>query len=454
MKLLIVEDDPIQGEMLKGFLEGQGYESLTAQTGAQALHQMEREPVWAVLLDHRLPDMNGDEVLARIKALNPMVRAIMITAYGDVDTAVKVMKLGAIDFLEKPVDLNGLLEKVQQMEQSAALMEDAAAVVSAVEQGPMPLKIIAQSEAMKGVLSFVHRVASSPWTVLIQGETGTGKELIAQLIHLLGPRKDEAFMAFNCAAVPEDLFESELFGHVKGAFTGATANRRGRFQVAHKGTLFLDEIGEMPSSLQPKLLRAIQERTIQPVGSDREIPVDVRLVCATNRDLRAMVERGQFREDLFYRIRVLEVELPPLRFRKPDIPPLLEFFLQRYAQGNRAFSPEALDIIVKYSFPGNVRELQHMVQRTLTLARGAMIRPQDLPEEIRHFRASTAGTLQEQVDALEREMLLAALEKSHWVQTQAAQQLGLSERVLRYKMKKHGIERQETTVHGLQHPGG
>lgn len=443
MKILICDDDPIQRELLKGFLDHQGYETLGAGDGRSAIALCERETVGALLLDHRLPDMNGDEVLARIKALNPLIQTIMITAYGDVETAVTVMKLGAVDFMEKPVDLRLLLEKIQGMEQEAAVAEDAAEVASTLAQTPLPLKLIAESPAMKEVLSFVRRVAPSPLTVLVRGETGTGKELVAQLLHQLSPRKDEAFIAFNCAAVPENLFESELFGHVKGAFTGAVASRRGRFQVAHHGTLFLDEIGEMPLPLQSKLLRAIQERTVQPVGSDQELAVDVRLICATNRNLKAMVDAGQFREDLFYRVRVLEIALPPLRSRREDIPALVAFFMDRHAQGGLTLSQEALDRLVKYPFPGNVRELEHTIQRAATLCRGRTIRPTDLPDEIRLYRGNAQGALQERLDDMEREMLLSALEKTHWVQTQAAERLGLSERVLRYKMKKHGLQRPE-----------
>jgi len=441
MNILIVDDDPAQRELLKGFLENQGYSTLSAPDGHEAIRLFEREPVHLVLLDQRMPGLSGDAVLEKMKGMNPKVRVIMITAFGDVDTAVAAMKLGAADFLEKPVDLSVLLKMIRQTEQEIAVDEDVTEVEGAVAERPLPLKIIAESQRMKNVLSLIRRVAGSLWPVLVSGETGTGKQLAAHLIHLLSPRSDGPFVVVNCAAIPETLFESELFGHLKGAFTGASHNRRGRFELADGGTLMLDEIGETPISLQPKLLRAIQEGTINPVGSEEERHVDVRLISATNRNLRRMVEEGSFREDLFYRIRVLEIEIPPLRHRREDIPPLLEFFLRRYAPPALRLTPEAETMLIKYPFPGNVRELEHVVQRTVTLTRGHSITSADLPHEIRHFQATHQGTLDERLEAVEREMILSALEKNDWIQTRAADQLGISERVLRYKMKKNGIRK-------------
>ena len=441
MKILIADDDALQRELLKGFLENQGYITLTASNGLEALELFEREPVQLVLLDQKMPKLTGEEVLKKMKAMNPMVQAIMITAYGDLNTAVTVLKLGAGDFLEKPVDLSLLLEKIQQIEQGMAVDEDVAVVEKALEDGPLPLKIIAESPEMKNVISFIRRVAESPWPVLVFGETGTGKELAAHLIHLLSPRDASLFIEVNCAAIPENLFESELFGHVKGAFTGALGNRRGRFELASGGTLLLDEIGEMPLVLQPKLLRALQDGKISRVGSEEDIHVDVRLVTSTNRDLKRMVETGRFREDLYYRIKVFEIEIPPLRRRREDILPLVNFFLDRYAPTGLRFTPDALDILIKYPFPGNVRELEHIVQRTATLVRGEIIRPSDLPRETLHHGAATRGTLAESLKVVEREMIVSALDKTAWVQTKAAELLGISERVLRYKMKKEGIRK-------------
>ena len=441
MKILIADDDALQRELLKGFLENQGYETLTASDGLEALVLFEREPVQLVLLDQKMPGLTGEEALKKMKAMNPMVQAIMITAYGDLSTAVTVLKLGAGDFLEKPVDLSLLLEKIRQIEQGMAVDEDVAVVEKAVEEGPLPLKMIAESPEMKNIISLIRRVAESPWPVLVFGETGTGKELVAHLIHLLSPRDASLFIEVNCAAIPENLFESELFGHVKGAFTGALKNRRGRFELASGGTLLLDEIGEMPLVLQPKLLRALQDGKITRVGGEEDIRVDVRLVTSTNRDLKQMVETGRFREDLYYRIKVFEIEIPPLRRRREDIPPLVNFFLDRYAPTGLRFTPEALDILIKYPFPGNVRELEHIVQRTATLVRGGIIRPSDLPGEVHHHSTTTQGTLAQSLEAVEREMIVSALERTDWVQTKAAELLGISERVLRYKMKKGGVRK-------------
>jgi transcriptional regulator with PAS, ATPase and Fis domain len=300
---------------------------------------------------------------------------------------------------------------------------------------------------MKRVLALARKIAQSSWTVLIGGETGTGKELLAHLIHLLSPRGDNAFIEINCAAIPENLFESELFGHEKGSFTGAIGRRRGHFEIAHGGTLFLDEITEMPLVLQPKLLHVLQEKRFSRIGGEKPIDVDIRLISATNRSLKKMVEDGTFREDLYYRIKVLEVEIPPLRQRREDIPALIQLFLDRYSTQPIRFSLEAMDALVKYPYPGNVRELEHIVQRTITFARGQLIALLDLPEEIRHHQATTQGTLAENLEAMEKEMLLDALEQSNWVQTRAAAFLGISERVLRYKMKKYDLKNRPHSNH-------
>ena len=440
MKILVVDDEAIQRDILSGFLEKQGYEVLTASDGPEALKIFGREPVHLVIIDHKMPGLTGDEVLGKMKAMNPMIRAIMITAYGNVNTAVTVMKLGAEEFFEKPVDLPILLEKIQQIEQQIAVDDDFTEVGEILDESPLPLKIIAGSPAMREVISLARRVAESSFSVLVQGETGTGKELIARLIHLLSSRRDNPFLELNCAAIPENLFESELFGHEKGAFTGAVNRRRGRFELAHGGSLFLDEIGEMPLSLQPKLLRALQEKRISRVGSETDINVDVRLIAATNRYLKKMCEEEKFREDLYFRIKVLEIEIPPLRNRREDIPTLVDFFMERYADPSVRLASEALDVLIKYPFPGNVRELENIIQRTVTLARGQLIRLADLPEEIRHHQTATQGTLGEGLEVLEQKMIISALEKNDWIQTKAAELLGISERVLRYKMKKYGIK--------------
>lgn len=439
MNILIADDEKMQRDLLRGFLQKKGYTVHTAANGEEALRVFAEHPFQLLLLDHRMPDMNGDEVLARMKKINPLIHAIMITAYGTVSTAVEIMKLGAEDFLEKPVDLLHLLDKIQRIEQRIMIEEEAAEVAETLDQKELPLKIAGQGAAMKNLLSLVRRVAATPWNVLIRGETGTGKELIARLVHLLSAVSDGPFTEVNCGAIPENLFESELFGHEKGAFTGASGIRRGRFELADKGTLFLDEIGEMPLSLQPKLLRALQEKRICRVGGEKEICHDVRIVAATNRDLKALAAQGRFREDLFYRLNVFDIEIPPLRERKEDIPELVDFFLARYSLRPVQFDPDAMSVLLKYTFPGNVRELEHIIQRAVTLTRGSIIRPADLPPEIRFQQVSQQGTLSQRLEALERELIVSALEKHEWIQTRAADSLGLSERVLRYKIKKLGI---------------
>ena len=445
MKILLVDDEKVQRDLLQGFLENQGYDVIASADGQQALEIFAVTPVALVLLDHKMPGMTGDEVLARMKELNPEIRVLMITAYGDVETAVKVMKLGADDFLSKPVNLEALLVKIRKIEQDILVVHDVKEAEKSVEESPLPISIVANSPLMKETISLARRVAPTPWSVLIKGETGTGKELMARLIHLLSPRRDGPFVEVNCAAIPENLFESELFGHEKGAFTGASGRRRGRFELAQRGSIFLDEIGELPLSLQPKLLRALQERKITRVGGEKDIEVDVRVIAASNRDLKKMVQEGSFREDLYYRINAFELEIPPLRSRREDITSLLDLFAARYGgQKDMEFMPEARDILIKYPYPGNIRELEHIVQRLMTLTRGTVIRPADVPAEIRCYQNMISGTLDERLRIAEREMILTALGKVEWIQTRAAETLGISERVLRYKMDKHGIRRSRT----------
>jgi DNA-binding NtrC family response regulator len=440
MLILIVDDDKTQREMLQGFLEKQGYKVLTAAGGNEALKIFESIPVELVLMDHRMEDMNGDEVLEKMRAASPLVRAIMITAYGNVTTAVKVMQLGADDFMEKPVDLTQLLEKIRRIEQSLMVQQESLKITESLERIELPISIIGSSKPMQELLSLIYRIAPTEWAALIHGETGTGKELVARLIHLMGPRNKGPFIEVNCAAIPENLFESELFGHEKGAFTGAASMRHGRFELAAGGTLFLDEVGELPLHLQAKLLRTLQEKKVSRVGSEKVIDVDARVLTATNKDLKQMVSEGSFREDLYFRLNVLELIVPPLRERRDDIVELTEFFLDKYAVSDMSFSSDAMAQLVKYSFPGNVRELEHLIQRLVTLVRGNRIESADLPPVVLESR-NKGGLLSDRLAEVEKDMLVAALEEHHWVQTKAADSLGISERVLRYKMNKAGIKK-------------
>ncbi len=441
MKILIVDDEEMQRDMLGGFLEKQGYHIFTAASGEEALAIFANTAIDLALLDQKMAGMSGDELLALLKKQNPLVRAIMITAYASVDTAVKVMRLGADDFLEKPVDLRLLLDKIEAIAAQLAVDEDAGEIATILEELALPFQVIGESPAMKELLSLLRRMARTPWTVLVRGETGTGKELVGRLLHSLSPRQAGPFVELNCAAVPENLFESELFGHEKGAFTGADSRRKGRFELAQNGTLFLDEVGELPLNLQAKILRALQESRISRVGSEQDIEVDVRVVAATNRDLKLMVDKGEFREDLYYRLNVLELEVPPLRRRKEDIPALVDFFLKKYSLQPVTISREALDALVKYPFPGNIRELEHLIQRLVALARSTKIMPADLPREIRLYQGDGDGDLDSRLSEVEKEMIVAALQQHDGVQTRAAEALGISERVLRYKMAKYDIKK-------------
>ncbi len=440
MNILIVDDEEMQRSMLQGFFTKLDYTVYTAGSGQEALGVFVEKPIDLVLLDHRMTDMNGDEVLARMKSADPLIRAIMITAYGAVDTAVKVMRLGADDFLEKPVDLELLLDKVREIEEEIIVAEEAQNVNDTIDTEQLPIQIIGESKPMQNVLSMAQRSAPTPWTVLIHGETGTGKELIGRLIHGLSPRKNGSFIELNCAAVPETLFESELFGHERGAFTGASSRRKGLLEQANGGTLFLDEVGEIPLTMQPKLLRALQEKAIIRVGGTEKIHIDIRVVAATNRNLKKMVEEGRFREDLYFRLNVIEIEIPPLRSRKEDIPLLLDFFLSRFSDKKMTLASNALTQLIKYSFPGNVRELEHLIQRMITMSRSNTIAQSDLPDEIKRYQGETdQGTLTERLAEFEKRLIVDALEQNDWVQTRAAEMLGISERVLRYKMGKAGI---------------
>ena len=439
MHILIVDDEQMQRDMLAGFLEKQGYTISKASGGREALEIFNREPIQLVLIDHRMEDMNGDEVLRHMRQQSPLVRAIMITAFGTVQTAVKVMQLGADDVLEKPVELSELLDRITQIEGDISVAEESGEVSEIIENQELPVSLIGSSQPMSEVLSLVYRVAPTEWNALVTGETGTGKELVAQLIHFLSNNPDGPFVPVNCAAVPENLFESELFGHEKGAFTDASSRRRGRFEQASGGTLFLDEIGEVPLAMQAKLLRALQEKKIVRVGSEIDTSVNVRVVAATNKDLKKLIAEDRFREDLYYRLNVFELTIPPLRERRDDIALLTEHFLEKYDNSRLKFTSEAMAQLVKYDFPGNVRELEHLIQRLVTLVRGTMIRMADLPQEIRE-RESSGGLLSERLARVEHAMLLSALEANDWIQTRAAEALGISERVLRYKMNKSGIK--------------
>ncbi len=447
LHILIVEDEASQREMLRTFLLKEGHLVETAPDGEQGLELLRRQAFDLVLIDFKMPGMNGLEFLKEAKRLDPEIDAVMITAFGTIDAAVAAMKAGARDYLTKPIDLDELLLLIRRIGEHRTLVRENELLRQELQAREVTTAaIIYQSPRMAELINLAARIAPSQATVLIQGETGTGKELFARLIHQLSPRADRPLIAVNCAAIPETLLESELFGHERGAFTGAVRRRLGRVEQAHGGTLFLDEISEIPLSIQVKLLRFLQEREFERVGGERTLKADVRIISATHQDLEAMVRQGTFREDLFYRLNVVTLRLPPLRERREDIPLLVEHFLQRFARENRkaieGISREARDLLVKYDYPGNVRELENIMERAVVISRGPVLSREDLPfQEARAGAApSPPASLQKAVEDLERQMIREALEKTGFNQTQAARLLGVSERMLRYKLKKYGLK--------------
>ena len=391
-RVLVVDDDIALCETLELELAHRGYAVETCPSAKAALDAMRRSDFDVVVTDLSMRECSGIELCERIVESRPDVPVIVLTAFGSYETAVAAIRAGAYDFLSKPVKLEVLAIAVERAANHRGLREKVRRLEREMSRGPLADDIVARSAAMRTVLDLVDRVAQSEATVLVTGDSGTGKELIAQAIHRSGRRKDRPFVAVNCAAVPEALLESELFGHVRGAFTDARTNEPGLFLAANGGTLFLDEIGDMPLPLQPKLLRVLQERTVRPVGGSSERPVDVRVVAATNRDLETAVEEGRFRHDLFYRINVVQVSVPPLRARGPDILPLAAHFIARFAASVgkpvSGISPPAAERLMSYPWPGNVRELQNCIERAVALAPFDQISLDDLPEKVRDYKSS------------------------------------------------------------------
>ena len=448
--ILVVDDEPAQVDALAGFLKKLGYGVRKADSAEKALEIVRSEPVDLVLTDMRMPGMDGVSLVREIKRQNSEIDVIVMTAFGSVESAVEAMKNGALDYLSKPIDLDQLEVVVEKARERRQLISENRWLREQLADGYGFGGIVSVSPAMSEALSVAARAAVSKATVLILGESGTGKELVARAIHQASPRRERPFVVVNCAALPESLLESELFGHEKGAFTGADRLRKGRFELADGGTLFIDEVGDLPPATQVKLLRVLQEGAFERVGGTETIHVDVRIVAATNRALDVMVQRGEFREDLYYRLNVVRVWLPPLRERREDIPPLLDHFLHRFASENNkqidGFSKEALDLLLKYDYPGNVRELQNIVEQAVVLARDRVITTRDLPATLRSQMSEkpeeTEGrTFAEKVAAFEKKLILDALEQAGGVQTRAAELLGMTERNLRYKMQKYGIRK-------------
>ena len=446
--ILIVEDGRSQREMLRDFLIKEGHSVMEAENGEIAIKTVTNNHFDLILLDYKMPGMDGMEVLKEVKKINHEIDVVIITAYGTIETAVEAIKVGAIDYITKPVELEELLILVDRVAERRGLIRENELLKQELsKQGVTAEKIIYKSAQMAELINMASRVAASRASVLIQGESGTGKELLARLIHQLSPRVHKRIIVVNCGALQENLLESELFGHEKGAYTGAASRRIGRFEEADGGTLFLDEIGELSPGIQVKLLRFLQEREISRLGSNTSISVDVRIISATNRDLDAQVKEGAFREDLFYRLKVVTMSLPPLRERKEDLPALIDHFMEKFARENgnkiNGITAEARDLLMKYDYPGNVRELVNIMERAVVITQDDYITMTDLPFKNDSFTdfpdRKASGSLLEMRDELEKNLITEAMAKVANNQTKAAEILGMTRRMLRYKLKKYDL---------------
>jgi two-component system NtrC family response regulator len=450
-RILIVDDERGQRELLGGYLRHLGYEIFEAGDGEEATEVARLKAPDLVLLDQRMPKLGGTAAIRALHEVAPDLDIVVVTAYGTVEQAVEAMRLGAVDYLTKPVDLDRLQVVVRKALERRTLLRENRELRQKLAGGPRMEGIVTGSGVMEELLGTVARAAPTEATVLITGESGTGKELIARAIHAASPRAEGPFVAVHCAALAESLLESELFGHEKGAFTGAHQSRQGRFESAAGGTLFLDEVAEIPPPVQVKLLRVLQERVIERVGSNATIPLDVRLIAASNQDLTELIRARRFRDDLFYRLAVVRLYIPPLRRRREDIPLLVQHFLNKHGRAGTheigGVSREFMDALARYEFPGNVRELENLVHSAIVLSRGELLTTDDLPASVRdlageegHTFERFEGSLPQQVEALERRLIAEAMGQAGGVQYKAAEHLGISERTLRYKMEKYGLK--------------
>jgi two-component system response regulator PilR (NtrC family) len=448
-KILVVDDEPSMREMLGIMLRKEGYDVLLADSRAMAAAVLARGPVDMLITDVKLPDGDGIEILRHVKAVMAETVVIVMTAYGSTQTAIAALKLGAQDYLIKPFDIEELKLVVRSALHQQRLEEENVLLKAELRSREGLDQIVGDSPAMRRVFDLIRSIAPTSSTVLVNGESGTGKELVAKAIHALSPRRDAPFVSVNCAALPETLLESELFGHMKGSFTDAHQTRKGLFETAHRGTLMLDEVGEMPMSMQVKLLRALQEKRVRRVGAMEEVDVDVRVIAATNRALDVMVRQGRFREDLFYRLNVIPIDVPALRERREDIPVIAEHFLRIFAtemgKDVRGFAPDAMERLVASPWPGNVRELENAVERAVALETEGIIRLERLPEATRdlpmHNGAvpdlSEGFSLDAHLSSVEADLLRRALQQAAGDRAQAARILGITPRSLRYLISKH-----------------
>jgi len=453
--VLVVDDEQSMREFLEILLQKEGHAVSTAADLQGARERIAQAPLDLVLSDLRLGRESGMDILAEVKGSSPATEVVMITAFATAENAIQAMKLGAYDYVLKPFKVEELKLVVQKALEHRALLAENRVLRHRVGERKRGEEILGAAPAIEEVRQLVDKVASTRTTVLLTGESGTGKEVVARAIHARGDRRDQPFVAVNCGAIPEGLIESELFGHERGSFTGAVEQKPGIFEVAGTGTLLLDEVGELPPQVQVKLLRALQERKIRRVGAQRDLPLQARVLAATNRDLEAEVKGGRFREDLYYRLNVIQIRLPPLRERRGDIPLFVDAFLDRFAQEvgrpRPRLSPEAERLLIAWDYPGNLRELANVVERAVTLCEGEVIGPGVLPPAMQGAAAAEAATgaelpvagldLQAHLDAIERRVLEQALERAGGVRTEAARLLGLTFRSLRYRLAKFGIDR-------------
>jgi two-component system response regulator PilR (NtrC family) len=457
-KILVVDDEPSMREFLGIMLRKEGYAVDLAGTGQEALKHLERSLFDLVISDLSMGDCSGLDILRRSKEVATDTPVMMITAFATTESAIEALKLGACDYIVKPFNVDELKIVIRNALERRRLLSENQALKKELRGRSRFDELVGRSPRMKSVLALVEKIATTSSTVLVQGESGTGKELVARAIHFNSPRKERPFVSINCGALPDELLESELFGHMRGSFTGAVAAKKGLFEVADGGTLFLDEIGETSAAMQIKLLRALQERRIRRVGGTEEIPVDVRVIAATNQDLAEMVRARRFREDLYYRVNVIPITLPPLREKKEDIAPLAEHFLVKVRTGvgksARGISPEAMEILERHPWPGNVRELENVIERAVALETGEMIQPQSLPAELRAaarpdsapaFDVPEEGIdLEARLEEMRSQCMRQALERCQGVQSRAAQLLGMTFRSFRYFARKYRLPRDDS----------
>ncbi|MFH1335938.1 MAG: sigma-54 dependent transcriptional regulator [Candidatus Zixiibacteriota bacterium] len=445
-RILIVDDEEAQRKQLAGFLEKQGFSVATAESGQMAIEISQSQYYEVALLDLKMPGMDGLELLRRLKELNPEIQVIMMTAYGTVETAVEAMKHGAYHYVNKPINLDELKLNINKALEKYHLLQENRYLKEELKSKFQDLEIIGNSKGMKEVLSTVSRVAKTKSTVLIRGESGTGKEMVARAIYALSDRGDKRFVAVSCAALPETLFEAELFGHEKGAFTGAAKRKEGRFELADGGTLFLDEVGDIPLETQVKLLRVLESQEFVRLGGKETLKVDVRIISATNQDLEKKIKEKSFREDLYYRLNVISLFIPPLRDRKEDILLLADHFIRKAnlkcGRKVKGITPEVKDIILSYDWPGNVRELENVIERGVVLSRTNVIDKSDLPYfGLIKSQEMPTPSLILSLKEMEKNHILKTLLKTDWNLNQSAELLGIHRNTLRLKMREYGIEK-------------